>query len=362
MGISYSQNYCMRFYGHGTGDIDRVKIPLDSPGKPINVGNGDFTIEFEMKALLSDNPKGGNAVEGANDDWTLGHVIIDRDIFGPGDFGDFGVALCNGKIAFGTNNGNQSRTIIGTTNVADNQWHHIAVTRQASNGEMRIYVDGTLDASTATGPTGNIAYRNGRTTSWPNDPFLVLGAEKHDYDNNNYPSYNGYLDELRISNVIRYSGASFTIPYLPFNTDSNTVALYHFDEGSGNILYDDSGFAGGPSNGQVNFGGSGTAGPVWVPRNTTPLQECFYLDHDINIFPNPFRQSFYISMKNSTLLKIKDIKAIECGSGKTISLQIAHLDNGFLKIESSEDIKSPIILILDLGELRFKKILISDNQ
>lgn len=356
----YSQNFCMRFYGHGTGDIDRVKIPVDAPEKPVDIGNGDFTIEFEMRALLSDNPKGGNAAAGANEDWTLGHVIIDRDIFGPGDYGDFGISLCNGKIAFGTNNGSQSRTIIGNTNVADNQWHHIAVTRQASNGAMRIYVNGTLDASVATGPSGNISYRNGRSTTWPNDPYLVLGAEKHDYDNVNYPSFNGYLDELRISNVIRYSGTSFTVPSFPFITDANTVGLYHFDEGSGTVLSDASGYTGGPSNGQVKFGGSGTPGPVWVPRSITNLTENKLSEQDIYVFPNPVGRLFFIrydEIQNSI-----DVTATDCASGKTLMVQRSKIANGLLKVEFSEPVKSSVLVVLNTGERRFKKILLPENQ
>lgn len=358
--LVHSQNFCMRFYGHGTGDIDRVKIPIDAPERPVDIGSGNFTIEFEMRALLSDNPKGGNAVAGANDDWTLGHVIIDRDIFGPGDYGDFGISLCNGKIAFGINNGSQSRTIIGNTSVADNQWHHIAVTRQASNGAMRIYVDGALDASVSTGPTGDISYRNGRSTTWPNDPYLVLGAEKHDYDNVNYPSYNGHLDELRISNIIRYSGTFFSLPTMPFITDANTVGLYHFDEGSGSVLFDASGFTGGPSNGQVKFGGAGTPGPVWVPRNLTNSDISEFSEYDINIFPNPIHRSFFIRYN-----KIQNplcITAMDCSSGKILLVQSSKIANGLLKVEFPEPIKSSVLVVLNLGERRVKKILLPENQ
>lgn len=296
--IGTAQNYCMRFYGHGTGDIDRIKIPIDAPEKPVDVAN-DFTIEFEMKASLSDNPLGSSAVQGNNDDWTLGHIIVDRDIFGSGDYGDYGISLVAGKVAFGVNNGSQSFTLIGATNVADNAWHHIAVTRNSSTGAMRIFVDGNSDAFAATGPTGNISYRNGRTTTYSNDPYLVLGAEKHDYNPLLYPSYNGYLDELRISNVIRYT-SNFTPPNDPFVTDTNTVGLYHFDEGSGTSLVDVSGYTGGPSNGIVNFGGSGTPGPVWVLKSSvTTLKPKDNTQNTFTFYPNPFGQFLYSSLSST---------------------------------------------------------------
>lgn len=264
---AHGQNYCMRFYGHGTGDIDRVKIRIDAPAKPVDVAF-DFTVEFEMKAALADNPLGGNASAGYNDDWTLGHIMIDRDIFGAGDYGDYGISLVNGYVAFGTNNGSWAYTLIGETMVADNNWHHIALVRNDS-GIMYIFVDGLLDGTFSDAPDGNLSYRNNRSTPWPNDPFIVLGAEKHDYDNTTYPSYNGFMDELRISNTLRYT-APFTVPAMPFVNDGATMGLYHFDEGSGTVLQDAATVTGSPSQGVVKYGGSVPAGPVWVLRSSPP--------------------------------------------------------------------------------------------
>ena len=125
---------------------------------------------------------------------------------------------------------------------------------------MQIYRDGVLDGQ-GYGPTGNMSYHDGRTTAYPRDPFLVLGAEKRDAGST-YPSYNGLLDELRLSDVVRYDGP-FTPPSSAFTTDADTVALYHFDEGFGNTLHDVSGAAGGPSDGLRRYGGY-TNGPEWT--------------------------------------------------------------------------------------------------
>jgi hypothetical protein len=92
------------------------------------------------------------------------------------------------------------------------------------------------------------------------DPFLVLGAEKHDAGAA-YPSFSGYLDELRISRVVRYE-ASFAPPDSPFVTDADTLALYHFDEGEGLSALDTSAAPGGPSHGELRVGGS-PEGPIW---------------------------------------------------------------------------------------------------
>ncbi|MCS6940319.1 MAG: T9SS type A sorting domain-containing protein [Roseiflexus sp.] len=274
----------LRFFGNGINDIDRVKIPLLNPlpngaSLPLNVGN-NFTIEFWMRANASQN--NGivyNTFDG--DGWITGNVIVDRDIINSPDNGDYGIAMGRPApsspirvVAFGCATSSLGRTIIGSTNVADGNWHHVAVTK--SGGTIRIFVDGNLDASGAGAPSGSVSYNNARalsgrtpnppafpTNTWDNEPYIVLAAEKHDYDqyvNNSPPqylSYNGFLDELRISNIVRYS-ASFTPPSAPFALDANTVALYHFDEGTGTTLTD----AAGSSNGVINVGGT-PSGPVW---------------------------------------------------------------------------------------------------
>ena len=67
---------------------------------------------------------------------------------------------------------------------------------------------------------------------------------------------------MRLSTVLRYSGA-FTPPSQPFAPDAQTAALYHFDEGSGTQILDSSGAVGGPSHGELRYGGN-PAGPVWT--------------------------------------------------------------------------------------------------
>ena len=82
--------------------------------------------------------------------------------------------------------------------VLDNQWHHVAVQRRRSDGFLSLYVDGTLQAS-ADGPDGDVSYPDngvpGNFCGGPctnSDPFLVLGAEKHDAGAA-FPSYEGLL-------------------------------------------------------------------------------------------------------------------------------------------------------------------------
>ncbi len=249
--------FSLRFFGNGYADIDRVKIPID-PHIPADVGAEDFTLEWWMKAIPGENSAG--ACTPGGDNWIFGNMIFDRDVFGDGDHGDYGVSLADGRIAFGIGRGSESHTVCGETDLADGAWHHVAVTR-ALDEQMQIYVDGKLDGA-GSGPAGDISYRDGRSTSYPDDPYLVIGAEKHDLDRVLYPSFSGWLNEIRLSNVVRYA-AEFARPEDPFLPDENTVALYHLDEGVGNVINDTSGAAGGPSHGLRKYGGV-TNGPEWT--------------------------------------------------------------------------------------------------
>jgi hypothetical protein len=258
----------LRFFGNGVNDIDRVKIAIDDPPRPADVGATDFTIEFWINASALENTAAAITC-GANYNWIFGNTIIDRDRFGENR--GYGVSIAGGMIAFGLICDNSifpsTWTICGVTNVLNEQWHHVAVQRRRSDGWMWLYVDGQVEAQ-VDGPDGDISYPDGVVTSFPNDPFIVIGAEKHDAGPQ-FPSYSGGIDELRISNVLRYS-TNFTSSLQPFIPDSNTVALYHFDEGTGDIINDVSGALGGPSHGVRRFGGD-PPGPIWVTDTPLPV-------------------------------------------------------------------------------------------
>jgi hypothetical protein len=257
----------LRFYGTGQNDVDRLKIRIDDetnnqPGPPADVGNVDFTIEFFIKASAANNTAGAIACGGY--DWINGNIVLDRDRYNQSRA--FGISIAGGVVVFGVNTQDGTETICGTTNVLDDAWHHVAVQRRRSDGRLWLWVDGTNEAETD-GPDGDLSYPdNGVPGNFCNgpcdfsDPFIVIGAEKHDAGSA-YPSYDGYFDELRISNGLRYS-APFAFPTGPFTNDANTAAIYHLDEGSGTDALDTSGAAGGPSNGILSVGGPSN-GPTW---------------------------------------------------------------------------------------------------
>jgi hypothetical protein len=243
----------LRFFGNGRDGIDRVRIPL-TPNRSIDVG-GDFTLEWWMKVAGTPVDESCDRYESG---WIYGNILLDRDVYGAGDYGDYGVSVFGGgggTIAFGVSRGSNGVTLCSTVGVADGAWHHVAVTR-SSSGAMAIFIDGRRRGST-TGPTGDVSYRDGRSSSAPMDPYLVIGAEKHDAGSE-FPSYAGWFDELRVSDTVRYT-TDFVPPRSELTADGATVALYHADEGSGTVLGDSTG----ANPGALRVGGSPT-GPLWT--------------------------------------------------------------------------------------------------
>jgi len=119
-----------------------------------------------------------------------------------------------------------------------NHWIHIAVTFDSGKDSLKIFIDGSLQFQKNV--TDEVVGTAGK---------LYLGWFPQD------PSYNafqGFMDEMRISNSIRYS-SDFSVPSSEFSSDANTVALYHFNEGEGNTLIDHSGNG---NNGTIN-------GAIW---------------------------------------------------------------------------------------------------
>ena len=275
-------NTSLRFFGSGAVDGDRLKIPVDDPlngysGPPIDVGATDFTLEWWMKALPGDNDAGAVTC-GANTNWVYGNTILDRDRLNQDR--DYGVSLADGRVVVGfTGAGTGSLTLCTTSRIDDGLWHHVALVRNRWNGtstpvldgEVWVFIDGRLEAH-AVGPGGDLSYPDtgaplslcgpsGTQSCAVSDPYLVLGARKSDVNPSLYPPFRGWIDELRVSNNLRYT-ADFTRPTSSFAADASTIALLLFNENAGASAYETSGADAGPSNGVVSLGGS-PAGPEW---------------------------------------------------------------------------------------------------
>jgi hypothetical protein len=199
-----------------------------------NVGDAEFTIELWIRPSATDvdNGQEGQVTAGANYSGTNGNIIWDSDGFSTGQGWIFGLDTGRAYLSVVANGGGGGniRTVLGTTDLRDGLWHHVAFYRNASTGLMEIFVDGAREA-TVTGPTGDCSYPGGGAAT---DDEHVIGKEKL----NLAFGFDGDPSEIRISVNRRYNGATYTVPTAPFEDDVNTVGLYHADQGSGTQLTD----------------------------------------------------------------------------------------------------------------------------
>jgi hypothetical protein len=249
-----SPNRSLQFAGFGAG-VDRVAIKID-PDVPANVGAGDFTIDFWMK--VAPNQTLVSCAHSGLNSFTPGRVLFDRDFtFNTNQgHGDFGIALFTEGIGFGSTDQGKGYLLCGKQPVADQNWHHIAVTRRRSDGKVQIFVDGALDQG-ANLSTGDFSYLDGQPTmDASQDPYLIIGAEKSPSDIPDH-AFSGWLDEVRISS--RFVADPFSPVRERMLADSSTLVLYHFDEASGTDVLDAS--DSGASPGVLRVGGD-PAGPL----------------------------------------------------------------------------------------------------
>jgi Tol biopolymer transport system component len=104
----------------------------------------------------------------------------------------------------------------------------VHVAAQIDGQELRLYLDGKLQQRREL----TKAYKPGRN-------FMRIGVLPPISAEQIRRPFPGVTDEVRISKVARYK-SDFTPP-TRFETDKDTLAIYHFDEGQGEVLTDSSG-------------------------------------------------------------------------------------------------------------------------
>lgn len=184
-------------YGTGTTP-NRLAV---TPTTGFAFGTGDFTIEFWFQPI-----------SGAQ------FLMID---FRPLTLtGNYPIVWWNTqKLMYNSNQVN----VIQSAVLPINTWYAAAAVRQSN--VTTLYLNGTSVGTWA----DNTNYLVGSN--------ITIGA--NGYSVNGNPSLYGYMDELRISNIARYS-ANYTPATEPFIDDVNTLLLVHFDGevGSKNLVDD----------------------------------------------------------------------------------------------------------------------------
>ena len=119
----------------------------------------------------------------------------------------------------------------GASHKDNTQWHHWALTKKISTGQMRIYLDGT-DVANSTGNTDAWAATNTtRIAGNYSNSYLWAG---------NLSDFAIWNTELSASDIATlYNDGSGSSPGLL--SSSNLTVLYPFQEGAGSTCYDKSG-------------------------------------------------------------------------------------------------------------------------
>lgn len=180
-----------------------------------NFGTNNFTIELwfrtsaktQLYPCIINNYVGGSFTTNS---WSL----FDRH------------DAVNTKLTLYAYNINSSNPILtSTTSISNGVWYHVAIVRSGTS--IKMYLNGTEESSTtSSGSLDGSADKN-----------IFIGKA----DITTQTSYNGWVDEVRISNTARYT-SNFTPPTTPFQNDSNTLLLMHMDgTDASTVFIDDNG-------------------------------------------------------------------------------------------------------------------------
>lgn len=143
-----------------------------------------------------------------------------------------------GLLNISVGNGTSNPTKASTNPIPLNTWTHVSGMWDGSN--LSLFINGvqTIGNALSGGSTGVPGL-----SPWIGNQSAGTRA------------FSGTISEVRISNTARYSG-NFTPPVTPYNTDINTIGLYHLNEGQGTVAND--------SSSNANHGTlSGSPLPVW---------------------------------------------------------------------------------------------------
>ena len=179
-------------YFDGTDDY----LTVDD-GANIDLGTGDFTIEFWMN---SDEDTNGDFAMGRWDATPNGGHYTTRQ---------WGIVLSSSG-GYGINIYTSAGTNYGTVDTCDSKWHHVAIVR--SSGDAKCYLDGKYVIEATSMDSLNMSFSS----------KLMIGGGQARY-------WRGAMYDYRISDTARYS-SDFDVPTAKFTSDSNTLLLIQPDK------------------------------------------------------------------------------------------------------------------------------------
>jgi len=188
------------------------QVPADEPaeGTVVRVAHSEslnlgeqLTLEAWIYPTAIDAAGGRNFIAGKAD--TFMHALLN-------DGGNYQAAINAAQWAWE-----------GSGQVDLNEWSHVATSFDGAVYELHV---------------------NGKHADTIEDPGAI-NTSLADFLVGWLPqwgeAFTGQIDEIRVSNVARYPAANIEVPTSEFSADGDTVALYHFNEGSGEETADASG-------------------------------------------------------------------------------------------------------------------------
>ncbi|MCB4205309.1 hypothetical protein LF845_10110 [Deferribacterales bacterium Es71-Z0220] len=254
------------------GYFDGVDDYIEIPQAAADILKGTASLSFWIKTSQTGN----------NTTWAAPSVIgIEQD--GGTDDIRWGWIDASGHI--GVSKGNNGGNSKSNTRINDNQWHHVILTWNSDNGNIKIYIDGSLDkeGSTDTGVVGNA--------------FNSIGRNENTNSSKSAVYFNGYLDEIKIYDKIL--------------TDSQVQSIYNYEKA-----------------------GKNWDGTDRVKVNCLQLNQCFFDDFNRSSLGTKWtvikNQNFTPTIEDNKLVLTKKINNV--ATGVTLAGKFPSQDN-YIEIE-----------------------------
>jgi hypothetical protein len=187
---------------------DYVQAPAIAALSP----SGSFTVEAWVQPHAPGNSANAN--------------ILDQHVNGGSRSYHLFIQLPSMKPGFETScDGNNWDTALQGWSIPLDKWTHMAGTFDAVNRVSSLWINGLMVAQTA---------QFGCSTVFATSAPLTIASTFYGFE-----GMQGYFDELRISNGLRYvAPTQYAPPIAPFTGDAADIALYHFDEANGTVAHD----------------------------------------------------------------------------------------------------------------------------
>ena len=205
-------------------------------------------------------------------------------------FDTYGIWISSGHKLVGALGPQIELGLVGTSDVTLNTWHYVTLVYDSeAAGTAKLFLDGNLEA-TRTGLAGNL-------NSQPNP--LYVGCDYYGIASTPYQwrFFDGVIDEVRISN----DAHTITLPTSAFSRETDTVALWHFDDSKATSTVSDStAIHTGTLNGAVWAGPTWTAGQTGSGLHFDGLNDYVRILDDASLEPATITVECYVKSTSPT--------------------------------------------------------------